>query len=51
MVVERFMQDILVAPFCGVVDAILESPLEVRYRLGTAAEPHTRTEVISATLT
>jgi hypothetical protein len=45
------MQDILVAPFCGVVDAFLERPLEVRHRLGATSEPHPRAKVVSTSLT
>lgn len=45
------MHDILVAPFCGMVDAFLERALEVRHRLRATSEPHLRTEVISTSLT
>jgi hypothetical protein len=45
------MQNILVAPLSGVVDAFLERALEVRYRFGATAEPHARAEVISTSLT
>lgn len=45
-----FMQDILVAPFSGVIDAFLECTLEMRYRFGATPEPHTRAKVISTSL-
>jgi hypothetical protein len=45
------MQDILVAPLSGVIDAFLERALEVRYRLGATAESHAGAKVISTSLT
>lgn len=47
----RLMQDILVTPFCGVIDAFLECSLEVRHGLGATSEPHPRAKVISTSLT
>jgi hypothetical protein len=44
------MQHILVAPFCGMVDALLERSLEMRYGLGTTPEPHLRAQVVAAAL-
>jgi hypothetical protein len=44
------MQDVLVAPFGRVVNPLLERSLKVWHRLGTTSEPHSGTEVISASL-
>lgn len=44
------MQDILVAPFSGVVDALLERTLEVRYRFSATSEPHAGAEVVATSL-
>jgi hypothetical protein len=44
------MQVIPVAPFCGVINAFLESPLKVRHGLGATSKPHLRAEVISTSL-
>lgn len=45
------MQDILVAPFRGMVDAFLESSLEVRNRFGATPESHLRAEIVASALT
>ena len=44
------MQDILVAPLCGVIDALLEGSLEVRHGLCATPKPHARAEVVSPAL-
>jgi hypothetical protein len=44
------MHDILVAPFCGMVDALLEGPLEMRHRFGATSKPHLRAEVVASPL-
>lgn len=45
------MQDILVAPFRGVVDAFLERALEVRDRFGATPKPHLGTQIVAPALT
>lgn len=45
------MQDILVAPLSGVIDALLERTLEVRHGFGATPEPHPGAKVISTSLT
>jgi hypothetical protein len=44
------MQDVLVAPFRGMVDAFLERSLKVRNRFGATPEPHLGTQVVAAAL-
>jgi hypothetical protein len=45
------MQDILVAPFCGMVDAFLKGSLEMGYRFGATPESHLGAQVVTAALT
>lgn len=45
------MQDILVAPFRGMVDAFLKRSLKVRDRFGATPEPHLGAEVVASALT
>lgn len=44
------MHNILVAPFGGMVDALLKGPLEVRDRFGATPEPHLGAQVVAASL-
>jgi hypothetical protein len=45
------MQDILVTPFCGMVDAFLKGSLEVRHGFGATPKPHLGAQVVAASLT
>jgi hypothetical protein len=45
------MHDILVAPFCRMVDTLLQSPLEMRYGFGTTPKPHFGAQVVASPLT
>jgi hypothetical protein len=45
------MQDILVAPFRGMVDTLLEGSLEVRHGFGATPEPHLGAQVVTTALT
>jgi hypothetical protein len=45
------MHDILVAPFCGVIDTFLKRALKMRHRLGATSEPHPGAKVIATSLT
>ena len=45
------MHDILVAPFCRMVDTFLKRPLEMRHRVCATPKPHLRAQVVASPLT
>ena len=47
----KIMHVILVAPFRGMIDAFLESALEMGNRFSTTPKPHLRAKIVAPPLT